>query len=125
MPIPFLFQALGSAVVYGLYRRFVSQPMNNFLYKKEIVSLKILLTALDYYESEKGISEATRNIREFAEEAWSDYVSASEEGIGGTGNFSSIKEADKNLNNAVNGFMALQGYQNYLNKAYANFDIKQ
>jgi hypothetical protein len=99
--------------------------MNNFLYKEEIVNLKILLTALDYYESEKGISEATRNIRKFAEEAWFYYVDASEGEIGGTGNFASIKEADKNLNGAVNGFMALQGYQNYLNKAYANFDIKQ
>jgi len=125
MAIPFLFQALGSFVIYGLYRKFVSQPMNNFLYKEEIVNLKILLTALDYYESEKGISEATRNIRKFAEEAWFYYVDASEGEIGGTGNFASIKEADKNLNGAVNGFMALQGYQNYLNKAYANFDIKQ
>jgi hypothetical protein len=47
MAIPFIFQTLGSFVILGLYRRFVSMPMNEALYKQEIVSLYILLKALD------------------------------------------------------------------------------
>jgi hypothetical protein len=124
MAIPFIFQALGSFVVLGLYRRFVSTPMNEALYKQEIVSLYILLKALDYYESEKGRSESTENIREFADDALSGYRGASEVGIGGDGNFASIKEADKNLNNAANSFKKLPEYQKYLDKAYASFEIK-
>ena len=124
MAIPFIFQTLGSFVILGLYRRFVSTPMNEALYRLEIVNLNILLKALDYYESEKGRSESTENIREFADDALSSYRGASEVGIGGDGNFASIKEADKNLNNAANSFKKLPEYQKYLDKAYASFDIK-
>jgi hypothetical protein len=34
--------------------------MNKAFHKQEIVNLHILLKALDYYESERGISESTR-----------------------------------------------------------------
>lgn len=124
MAIPFIFQTLGSFVILGLYRRFVSTPMNEALYKLEIVNLNILLKALDYYESEKGRSKSTENIREFADDALSGYRGASEVGIGGDGNFNSIKEAEKNFNDAANSFKKLPEYQKYLDKAYANLEIK-
>ncbi|MDM3849086.1 MAG: hypothetical protein PT119_03665 [Aphanizomenon gracile PMC627.10] len=124
MAIPFIFQTLGSFVILGLYRRFVSTPMNEALYKLEIVNLNILLKALDYYESEKGRSKSTENIREFADDALSGYRGASEVGIGGDGNFNSIKKAEKNFNNAANSFKKLPEYQKYLDKAYANLEIK-
>jgi hypothetical protein len=78
---------------------------------------------MDYYESEKGRSESTENIREFADDALSGYRGASEVGIGGDGNFASIKEADKNFNNAANSFKKLPEYQKYLDKAYASFEL--
>lgn len=98
--------------------------MNEALYKLEIVNLNILLKALDYYESEKGRSKSTENIREFADDALSGYRGASEVGIGGDGNFNSIKEAEKNFNDAANSFKKLPEYQKYLDKAYANLEIK-